>query len=241
MVFFTTAAERFNWLAGNLDVLGGLGPGSETVGQDKLLAANSSKMMSDMEQAVIEGVRDVMRDLAWWRFYDPMQQEYVVKSMEGLPELQVTSELPPWGQRESNNFRDFDFKIEPYSMQYQSPNQKVATLMGLVDRLMPAMPMLQQQGRTLDADALVRIIARYTGMHELEEVITYTEPPPDMAAGGMGGSHERTMPGNTTRTVQRVNVPGRSQQGANYALMQTMLGGGVQNPEAAAAVRIGNR
>ena len=69
--------------AGNLDLLGGLSPQSDTVGQDELLASNASKRIADMQDRVTEFTTRIVKDLAWYLWNDPLIDLPLVKRLDG--------------------------------------------------------------------------------------------------------------------------------------------------------------
>ena len=52
--FLVMVRDLFSYMAGNLDVLGGLGPQSETLGQDKMLNASASMRIQKMQKKLLE-------------------------------------------------------------------------------------------------------------------------------------------------------------------------------------------
>jgi hypothetical protein len=81
--FMLQSRDLFSWLAGNLDALGGLGPQSETVGQDKLLFAAANQRIAGMQDKVMEFTRDLIRDFGYHLWQDPLQTYPVTVEFEG--------------------------------------------------------------------------------------------------------------------------------------------------------------
>jgi hypothetical protein len=103
--------------------------------------------------------------------------------------------------------------------------------------ILPAMPVLAQQGMVPNFQNILRLIARYTNMSELDEIIQFVGPAAMAAQQAQGqpvGQPPMKSP-VTHRVNTRVNRPGRTEQGADLAKIQTLLGAGVQNSEARAA------
>lgn len=233
LAFTIMTKDLFAYFGGNLDVLGGLGAQSETLGQDEILVANASKRIAHMGDAVVKFTRQIVTDLAWYRWTDPVRVDQVTKRVPGEIGLGVGSTLAPVNRL--GKFFDYEFSVEPYSMQHQSPAARLQTITRIFSSFIaPLLPLMQAQGVGVDFNALMRHVAKYSDMDELNEIITFNQPSAgevaQMRAGQSPVSHH---------TSERVNRPGRTNQGADYALAQTLLGGGVQGSEAAAALRPG--
>jgi hypothetical protein len=227
----TMLRDLFAYTAGNLDMLGGLGAQSPTLGQDKLLSQTASQRVNRMQQRVMEFTRLVVRDIAWYRWNDPIRVDYVFK--EVAPGYISKREFGP-DSRDGDWF-DYMFDIEPFSMQYRSPEEKTQILQMILTQIIPPyMQQMMEQGYSINMKALIEQYARAYNLPELNQILRSmipAEPPP---AESVVGSNK---PAQTTRTYVRENRPQRTRQGAEYALAQTALGGKVQDSEANRAVR----
>jgi hypothetical protein len=76
------------------------------------------------------------------------------------------------------------------------------------------LPVLAQQGVALDAHNLIDVFAELGDAPELQDLFTAAPPMGDQ--GPAGGSHERTLPGNTERTYTRNSNP-QQPEGADQA------------------------
>src|SRR3990167_4063932 len=74
--------QEFKSAAGNLDVLAGLGPQSETLGQDRMIESTVSKRMSKMQGRVLEFTRRIFQKLGkllWddgWKVIPASREKY---------------------------------------------------------------------------------------------------------------------------------------------------------------------
>ena len=235
LAFALQLKDLLNYFGGNLEILGGLSAGSETLGQDQLLSSMANRRVQAMQGRATDFMRDVMRDLAWYLFYDPLIEMPLTYRVPGT-NLDIPVALTPEAKR--GDFLDYNFQIDPYSAQDQPPGQRLQTLMQLLQTVvLPAMPVLAQQGMVPDFQQILRLIARYTNMAELDEIIAFVGPAATAAQQAQGEpvGQPPTKSPVTHRTVTRVNRPGRTEQGADFAKIQTLLGAGVQNSEARAA------
>jgi hypothetical protein len=229
--FVIHLADRFNQMAGNLDMLGGLGPQSETLGQDQLLAANANKRILAMQHEVLTFTTAVTTDIAWYEWNDPITQRILTKTIAGSG-IDITV---PWAQEQRlGEFPNYKFDIEPYSMQYDTPSMKLQRLTAMLRELAPMLPMMMQQGIVPDFQKLVELFARYGNLDELKDIMVMAnEPDPEKALGG----EPRQSP-NTTRTNVRVNRPGATRSGKDEALMQTLSGSRGQGDSVASIPRM---
>ncbi len=217
--------DLFSWMAGNLEMLGGLSPQSKTLGQDKMLEASASRTVSDMQDRTVNYTADILESLCWYWHHDPFKQMRSTHSLPGMPDISIPRTVNPQ-QRRQVPFEDLEIKVDPYSMQHSTPQMRMQQLQSVFQNvIIPLMPLLQQQGIAVDINAYLGFMAKFLDMPELSDVITIQEPPQqDGESGGGGGAQPGPGPANTNRTYTRENMPGRTQQGDNMNLMNAMRG-----------------
>jgi len=230
--FLIDVFNRFSYLAGNLDALGGLSPMSDTVGQDQMLLSSASQRVNSMRNQMVKFTKKICRDLAWYLWTDP------------LIELPLTRRYSQYGievpivysaEDREGEFLDYNFDIEPYSMQRESPGTRLQVITTVFQNfLLPLAPMMEAQGIIPNIEGLLRTVANYTNMTELEELVMFTQPqqPPEGP----------TQPGPvrapvTQRTNVRVNRPGATRAGRDNALQQLAMGGKAQPSQVASITR----
>jgi len=215
--FMLQSKQLFSWLAGNLESLGGLGASSETVGQDRMITASANQRIAGMQDQVMRFTRDIIRDYGYWLWSDPMKTYDLELDFPDVPTVQ--SQLTP-AERQSHSFYQHELEIEPYSMQYLSPNQRLQSINQIVQGvILPALPLMEKQGMGIDMEALLSIYAKYSNLPELNDiVVTAAEqaPPPE---------DPRQSP-VTMRQNERINragpaTPGRDEQ----QMIQQMMSG----------------
>lgn len=180
-----TLSDQYSKMAGNLDALGGLQAQSSTIGQDEMLLSSASKRVSDMQDRMIELTTDIMSALAWYEWNDPMLERKLMHKV-GDTGISIPMDL----KREDliGRFEDYDMNIEPYSMQHQSPSSRLATMTQVYQTFIaPNMELLAAQGMTVDFQEMLRLVARYTDMTELEEIVIFSGQLAGPAGGGQGG------------------------------------------------------
>jgi hypothetical protein len=217
LAFLIQIKNMASWLWGNLDALGGLSPQAETLGQDRLLTASASQRMVRMQSTVMDFTHEAMLSLATLLYTDP----YIV-----LPQTARSGgvQVPVFWTPEDReaDILEYDMTIEPYSLQYRSPSERLETIRQTVLQLMaPFAQMMQQQGITLDFEALYNIIGDYAGIDELKQLLVYSNPHTQQE-----GPSSRPLQANT-----RVNRPGATSQGKDEAMATALLGGGQQNSQ----------
>lgn len=239
LAFALQAKDLFSSMAGNLEILGGLSPQSETLGQDNLLNANASKRISEMQDRTIQFAREVIRALAWYLWYDPLIELPLTKRVDGT-DINVPVDFTP--EDREGEYLDYNIDIQPYSMQDMTPSARLAAInqvLQTVGSLLPIMPMLQQSGYMLNVDALLRTYNKYANIPELEEIVTslMLDMMPDQQPQPVGQPPTKMQPPVTTRRYERVNRPGATTQGKDAAMAQLLMGGNPQDSEKAAMMR----
>lgn len=230
--------DLFDRYGGNLSALGGLSPQAGTLGQDEMLTGSASKQIDDYRGCVVEFVKDVCYDLAWHVWHDPFMELPLSRSIQLRRAPAV--EMPfNWGPLQRNgDFLRFNLNIEPYSMMYQSPQQKAQALMGDLTQLaIPLAPLLQGQGGQIDIQRVFEILGDYQDLPELSECVAFGQPSGNAAGNQREMGDEIPMKAPvTSRTYTRVNRPGATIQGKDAAMAKMLMGGGGASGSQAASL-----
>lgn len=243
--------DLFDFMAGNMSIMGGLGPQSKTLGQDKMLNENASRAITDMQDRMVGYVSGVFKALGWYWWNDPLKVIQTTRSVPGLPDIttptQVYPRVQPGGPPAPGPlvrqapFESLQLRADPYSLRHQTPEQKAGDLMQLVMQVvMPMMQLLQAQGIQLDANALMQKLAEYKDNPDFQEILTMqdAQAASQQGAEAQGGGDQGgpAKPANTTRTYERLSMPGRTDKGNNLNLMNALAGvNGGGNPNGSAA------
>lgn len=204
--------ELFNYFGGNLDQIGGLAPTSPTATQDQMLMASASKRIADMQDKVIDFARRVITDVAWYRWQERGRVDYVVKR---AGQFELTESFGP---EMPGQWEDFDFQVEPYSMQHHTPGERLMLLQQATGQLLPLVAQFgPQQGRSIDLNALVALYAKYANLPELEDVLTTTAPL-------QAAVEEQRKSPQTRRVYERVNRPSGQRPGGLPTALQGLMG-----------------
>lgn len=211
--------DEYDRLAGNLQAMGGLGAQASTVGQEELIHGQVSRNEADMRMAVVSFASDCILDLGrlMWEDETLELQSSIPVANSGI---HVASAWTP-GVREGE-FEYYDFRVEPYSMVFKTPEQKLQELFQTLQQIAPLWPMFQASGATIDAEALLDEIARLKNRPEFKRFITFASPA-DMLGGDQNTVRQSAV---TSRETVRRNIPtGGTQEARSNALIQSLLGG----------------
>lgn len=224
--FGISMQDLYDRMAGNLQLMAGLGPQSGTLGQDQLIKASNSKREANMQYRIVNFTTGICRDLGWLLWNDSMMETTGSYEAAGrdIP-VQWTPEL------REGDWLDYNFEIEPYSMQYKSPSERLQGITNFISQVaMPMMPMMQEYGGTLDIQELVEIYSDLMDLPRLKQVVKFQEPKQDRP-GPQGQPPKQAA--HTVRENVRTSVPtGGTQESRNNVMQQVLLGGSPQSSQA---------
>lgn len=224
LAFLIQIKNFASWLWGNLDALGGLSPQAETLGQDRLLTASASQRLVKMQNTTTDFAHSCILTLAELLYGDP-------NIVLGQTKRHGDTEIPVFWTPEDReaNFLEYNMKLEPYSLEYHSPTERLETIRKIMAQI--ALPFQQQmmaQGIHIDMEVLFNIIGDYTGLDELKQILIYTNP-----RGAQEGPERALQSPTTNRINTRVNRPGATSQGRDEAMIGQLLGQGQQQSQTA--------
>lgn len=227
--FFVAMKELFSWLSGNLDLMGGLGPQSKTAAQDKMLEENSSATVSDMQGKCVAHAASVTRALCWYWYHNPTSVMKTTYSLPGMPQISVPQQVGPAGSpgmARNHDFESMNITVDPYSLQYQSPQSRLQAINQIVTTILaPMMPILQQQGVAFDVQAYLAKVAKLGDQPDLLDIIKMATPPQQEGEmpGTAGAAPDAPVkPANTSREYIRRSEGGATQNGKGIAIGNAM-------------------
>lgn len=226
-----TLRDWYSWASWNLDTLGGLSSQADTLGQEKILSDQANGKVKDMQDRVVQFVRDIVRKIGWYDWHDPLLDVPIERK---LGKFSVESN---WTPEERDGEYEYEIDIHPYSLREESPASKFESLVQFYERLIgPNMPYMAQQGIAVDFEELMRLFAKYGDNLDVEDILGLATG--SMIEGARGGGGEGPgMAANTTRTNVRVNKPGATRQGKDQMMANLLFGGKNQGSEMATAGR----
>ncbi len=159
--------EQFSRIGGNVDLLGGLRPQSDTLGQDEMLYTNATARIEDMRREVYEFTKHVGAKLAWYLWHDPLVEMPLVRRQRDGSEAAVIFSA---AQR-AGRFMDYHFDIEPYSMSPDSPTRRYRRTLEWIDHVvLPTAQIAAAQGRPLDVERLAAITGKMLNIDQAGEL-----------------------------------------------------------------------
>ena len=222
--FSMAMQEQFDRMAGNLQMMAGLGPQSDTATQDKLIHGAVSKREANMQYRVVDFTTNICRDLGWLLWADQSKEMETEYEIAGIHFTTVwTPEL------REGDFLQYNFDIEPYSMMYKSPSEKLNNITQFVTQI--AMPMQQnmmESGGSIDFQELTLLYSELLDIPRLKEVVVFEEmkensPTPEPAAA--------PQPQHTVKENIRRSVPTGGTRDSRNHVMQQLLQGGQPNEQ----------
>jgi hypothetical protein len=205
--------NELNKHGGNLEIMSGAGVQAPTATQEELLNANSSKLVQFMQQESLSRTRELMRAICWYDWHSRRHLNYQMP-VEGMPGQSIPWAISPeerYGGGDSK-FGRLQFAVHPYSMRPITPETRIAQWSKLFHEvLLPAMPMLQQSGVTVDVLAFARHLAEHMDLPNFDEIVKGV--PIDPAMEGQENMQEapRVRPPGTGQYT-RTNMPTRNGQ-----------------------------
>ncbi len=236
LAFFLQIKDLTSYFAGNVDSLGGLSPQSDTIGQDKMLQEAASTRVKHMADKTIDFAKEIFKSLAWYEWTDPVRERSIQKPVKGT-NIQISTKWSKETRR--GKFLDYNFSIDVYSMQDDTPATKLQKIGVALERfIFPMLPQMEQQGGQIDFKALTELIAQLANVPELNDIVRFVDPPVEQEVKGDPHPERAAKPPHTTRTYERVNRPGATRHGKDDVMSRLLMGQGVQQAEEQAMGRM---
>lgn len=204
-----------NVLAGNLETLLGLAPQANTLGQEELISGSANKQVDFMRNQTVRFAKMNIEKIAWYLMDDQLTETPILDRVKGT-QIEIPTIFSGASMRGS--IADYDIDIEPYSLQPQSPSQRLQTLMMLIQNvIMPLGQQLQAQGIALDGEGLLRRLSQYADIKNLDALVHFAPEVQQQPAGGAGAA-----PANTTHESIRKNVGTATTKSADAEMLKAM-------------------
>ena len=169
--FSMNMQEQFDRMAGNLQMMAGLGPQSDTATQDKLIHGAVSKREANMQYRVVDFTTNICRDLGWLLWSDQATEMETNYQIAGV-DFQTT-----WTpEMREGDYIQYNFEIEPYSMMYKSPSEKLNNITQFVTQIaMPMQENMMQSGGSIDFQELTLLYSELLDIPRLKEIVVFEE------------------------------------------------------------------
>ena len=222
--FGMAMTDVFDRMAGNLQAMAGLGPQAATLGQDKLIHGAVSKREANMQYRVVKFTSDICRDLGWLLWIDQIKEMPLEFESEGFTVRRTWD-----GELREGDFLDYNFEIEPFSMRYKSPSERMTGLTTFITQIaMPMQQNMQEAGGSIDFQELVEMYSDLMDLPRLKSIIKFEEPKADRPQGTVEMPEKAN---HTVRETVRRNVPTGGTQASRSTVMQQVLNGGQPNSD----------
>lgn len=150
----------------NLYAMGGRNVQAETLGQEQMLMANASKSVDDMVERMQDCVRSIARKICWYFWTDPLIYVPRLKRIDGFGDVEVIFDKVA----QEGDFWDYNFDIEPYSMQRLNPNMEYQRLITLLSQwVLPTAQIAASQGMQLNVPAATKQLAKYLQLRSVND------------------------------------------------------------------------
>jgi len=212
--------DLFSYSAGNLESMGGLSQQGDTLGQEQLMRQSSSQMLRDMQTKVEAFTTNVLEDVAWYLYNDPIGETNLSKEIEGYGHIPFV-----WGpDRREADFFEYNFELSPYSLQNQGPEQRLGRIMQFAQQiLIPLAPQMGQWGKVFNVDKFLDLISKYGDLPELSTLVSGGEMQASEGLLGSGGGGRALQSPVTTRNYTRKSIPGGGGSQGREAQMMNEL------------------
>lgn len=211
--------ELASIIGGNTDALAGLSNQAPTLGQEEIVQQQASIRVQSMEIDTADFLRETFEALRWYLYHEQEEPIPITKEIPSVG-LRVPSQ---WSAaKASGPFDAFMLQLVPHTRGYQSPSQRLKTLLDLWQGII--LPSLQMglMREAPDMKRLLDIIAQYAPLPEIKQLLRTTTPEERQMAGGGEGPGKAPV---TTRNYVRRGQPGPSQRGMAMQAMQMMNAG----------------
>lgn len=195
--------KKVDILGGGIMLQAGVAPSSKTATQDKMLNENNSRSTADMQDVTVNHVSAVLESMCWYWYHHPELVMKTHQKLPGLPDLSIEQQVTPQ-DRQKFRYKDMALKVDPYSLPHTTPNQRLDFLWKTVMQVTPLMPLLQQQGKAINIDFLLKKTGEYGNEPDIEELF-HLQPAP-VTEGGPGEEEGPGIPAETTRNYNRTSV-----------------------------------
>lgn len=205
----------------NLYTMGGRNVQADTLGQEQMLMANASKSVDDMVQQVYDFTTSIARKISWYFWTDPLITVPQVKRIDGYGSIEVVFDRA--GQE--GDFWDYNFEIEPYSMQRLNPNMEYQRLLTLLSQwVLPTAQIAAQQGMQIDIPAATAQLAKHL---QLRNVGDWFKPavPMGVQMNPYQPQLGQMKPDNGAMQDGRTGMMGASSRNQNLIQQQARQGG----------------
>ena len=216
--------DLFDRMAGNLQMMAGLGPTADTLGQDRLIHGAVNKREANMQYRTVAFASNICQDLGWLLWMDQTKELPGDYTFAG-----ATVDMTWTPEMREGDFLQYNFEVEPFSMMYKSPSERLQNISNFIQQIaLPMQPMMEQYGGTLDIQELVNIYSELMDVPRLKSIVKFQEPKEDRPGPN---PEQPPKPSVTVRENVRRSVPTGGTEKSRSNVMQQILQGGQPNQQ----------
>jgi hypothetical protein len=190
--------------AGNMDIVGGQGPGSDTLGQDQMLYANASRTLDDMVTQTHQHTEINCSTVLGFLWEDPTYEATTVVKVLGLGEVATQFNESV----KEGNVSDLALSVELYSMQRFNPDIALRKWMSFLSGwIIPMAGEAKAQGLSIDFKTVTDKLAAYSGL-DARDVLVPIVPEKTDASAYVPPAPMGKRPHQSPKTMQGDNRTG---------------------------------
>tara|TARA_R100001594_G_scaffold93186_1_gene127529 strand:+ start:2647 stop:4413 length:1767 start_codon:yes stop_codon:yes gene_type:complete len=226
VAFSMNVYDLWDRSAGNISAMAGLGAQADTAKAEELIhraASRKEAKLINRDEAFQARVMSKVGHLMWADEFLGIESSYEVGRGTGAyVDMSWNVNL------REGDFWQYNFEVEPYSSNYESPEAKVGKMERLIAVVERMYPLVAQAGGSIDVQEIVRQYGDLLNFPEADLLVTFATPPNVERPGIQVKSG---MPQNTSREYVRRNVPTGGTQQSRNQIMQQVLGNGSANQD----------
>jgi len=163
--------DFINRIAGNPDLIGGIGKDAPTLGQDQMSLSNANARIDDWRQTALETSESVLRKIAGYLWTDTDTRR---KLELKFGDLKFPREF---GSTREGEFEDYRIGIDAHHRPPMSPDQSYLRLQRLITEvIIPLGESAAAQGLAADVNKTVKIMASKLGVeNDMDEIFVPVE------------------------------------------------------------------
>ena len=185
MQFATSVQAELNQLAGNVQLMAGLGQQSNTATQDRLLTAASSSIEGRRIGQVAEFCGKLFEDLGQMLWEHPSIKINGTRTIPGI-DVKIDNSWGP--DYRVGRLEDYSFDYIPFNNAYLGPEERAQSLISSIQVLAPLILLGAAQGMTIDVRRLAEELAVLRGTPVLQSIVTFDPDVQALALQGGNGS-----------------------------------------------------
>ena len=198
-------SDWWNRISQNPELAGGIEAQSKTLGQDQMLMSGVSAGLSDKQARYRRFLSGVLQDMSWYVFDDDDINGFRKELEFNIEGVNVPFTWEP-GNR-TGELRDYAMNVKAYPAGGNSPQERYEALRRWTLEMMPGLLQAgQQQGLTLDLEALTKMTLEPLGVAMADELVVPAteEAAPSEVSGPViqEGTTNISSPTQTTPAIE---------------------------------------